>query len=105
MTTIDHAVELMREECLKSDRVALWELFDVRVLGPTLRGVEPPAYDAMVAKTGAASPLQLSNLLVTGKRMFVRILRGVISEYARDESEIEEELRDLKSILSRAQPV
>ena len=53
-------------------------------------------------QTGASSPLQLSNLLVTGKRMFLRTLRGVIAEYARDEDEVEEELRELKRVLEHA---
>ena len=92
----------MRAECERSDRNDLWQIFDARVIGPTLRGEEPPAYDALVKRTGAASPLQLSNLLVTAKRMFIRTLRDVVSEYARDESELEEEIHDLRKILSSA---
>jgi RNA polymerase sigma-70 factor (ECF subfamily) len=99
---IDQSVELMRQECISSKRPELWELFDLRVLGPTLRGVAPPPYEQLVARSKALSPLQLSNQLVTAKRMFTRILRNVISEYARDESEVEEEIRDLKVILARA---
>jgi RNA polymerase sigma-70 factor (ECF subfamily) len=98
---IDRAVTLMQAECESGGRKDLWELFDLRVLGPTLRGTEPPPYEDLLARTGATSPLKLSNLLVTAKRMYVRILRNVISEYARDESEVDEEMRDLKTILSR----
>lgn len=99
---IESAVEIMRADCLAGGRRDVWELFDLRVLGPTLRGEEPPPYEQIVKQTGATSPLQLSNLLVTGKRMFLRTLRGVIAEYARDDDEVEEELRDLKSVLAHA---
>jgi hypothetical protein len=38
--------------------------------------------------------------VVTAKRMYARVLRAVIGEYA-DENEIETEIDELKSILSR----
>jgi hypothetical protein len=40
-------------------------------------------------------------MLVTAKRMYVRVLRSVIGEYARDEQEIDDELADLQAILAR----
>jgi hypothetical protein len=95
-------MEQMRTECERSDRNDLWQLFDARVVGPTLRGEETPDYQTLVRRSGAASPLQLSNLLVTAKRMFIRTLRDVVSEYARDEEELEEEIRDLRKILAGA---
>ena len=103
-TIISQAIEQMRAECADARRNDLWDLFDARVIGPTLRGDDPVSYDELIARTQAASPVQLSNMLVTAKRMFARALRDVVSEYARDETELEAELRDLRDILSRASP-
>ncbi|CAN5351891.1 sigma factor [soil metagenome] len=101
-TVVTQTMDQMRAECEKSDRADVWQIFDARVIGPTIRGEDPPDYETLVARTGAASPLQLSNLLVTAKRMFIRTLRDVVSEYARDEEELEEEIRDLRKILGAA---
>jgi hypothetical protein len=47
------------------------------------------------------SPMQASNILMTGKRNFERTLRSVIAEYA-NEDEIEIEIVELRQILARA---
>ena len=99
-TILNQAIELTKTECEKGNRTDVWIVFDARVIGPTLRGDEPPAYEELSARVGSASPMQLSNLLVTAKRMFARNLRTVVSEYARDEDEIEDELLDLRTILA-----
>ena len=94
----------MRAECERSGRDDAWSVFQVRVLAPILKGAEPPSYEDIVERFGFSSPTQASNALVTGKRMFSRIMRSVISEYADDEDDIEAEIRDLQDILSRSGP-
>jgi RNA polymerase sigma-70 factor (ECF subfamily) len=91
----------MRAECEQSDRPHLWEVFEGRILAPTLEGTPPLPYDELVARFGFASPMQAANALITAKRMFVRLLRAVIGEYA-GADEFAEELRDLQQILARA---
>ncbi len=92
----------MQAECEGSGRDDVWAMFHVRVLAPILEGAEPPSYDEIVDRFGFRSPTQASNALVTGKRMFGRIMRGVISEYADDKDDIDAEIRDLQDILSRS---
>jgi DNA-directed RNA polymerase specialized sigma24 family protein len=99
---IDETLRRMREQCDAGGRADLWGLFDVRVVGPTLRGEAAPAYEELVARFGFASPTQASNALVTAKRMFERTLRAVVMEYAGGGASVEGELRDLQEILSRA---
>ena len=70
-TVVTQTMDQMRTECEKSERADLWQIFDARVIGPTIRGEEPSDYETLVKRTGATSPLQLSNLLVTAKRMFI----------------------------------
>jgi hypothetical protein len=43
----------------------------------------------------------VSNLLVTAKRTFARMLRETVREYLRDEQEIEAEIADLRRVLAR----
>jgi len=89
-------------ECEATGRTNFWGLFEVRVVGPLLRGEPPPAYDELVARFGFQSPLQASNALTTAKRIFTRALHAVVAEYAESEEAVEEELRELRAILSHA---
>ena len=97
---LQQSLDQMRTECESSDRGDLWGVFECRVLGPALHGVQPVGYDALLARFGFRSPSQASNTLATAKRMFARILRSVVGEYAGSEEEIEEELGDLRKALA-----
>jgi len=96
-------VKNMRAECEQSGRDEVWDIFQCRVLAPILGSAEPVPYQTLVERHGLTSPIQASNLLLTGKRMFARILRGVVAEYSSSEEEVEAELRDLKDIFARAE--
>jgi RNA polymerase sigma-70 factor (ECF subfamily) len=94
------ALRRMQAECQSANRSDIWGIFECRLLNPILNQTEPPPYEALVTRFGFQSPTQACNLLITGKRMFARLLRSVIQEYAADESEIDAEIEDLKRILS-----
>jgi len=96
------ALKNMQDECGKSGREDLWQIFDCRVRAPLMEQVEPLAYDEFVQRFGLRSPTQASNLLITAKRAFERSLRQVIAEYVHHESEIDEEIRDLIAVLAGA---
>jgi RNA polymerase sigma-70 factor (ECF subfamily) len=96
------AVKRMEEECMASERPDTWGVFRCRVLEPTLTGAPQAGYGELVARFRLRSPAQASNVLMTAKRMFERVLRSVVGEYAEDEAQIDQEIEDLRSILSRA---
>jgi hypothetical protein len=80
----------------------LWQAFETCALAPLFDGSQPPAHREMMQRLGLSSEQQVSNTLVTAKRMFARVLRSIVGEYARDQDEIEMELRDLWTILARS---
>ncbi|MGD1001946.1 MAG: hypothetical protein ABSA67_14725 [Candidatus Brocadiia bacterium] len=94
------ALRDMQAECKAGGRDDLWIIFESRIVQPILDEVEPLPYETLVQKLGLESPTQAGNLLITAKRMFARILRGIMSEYA--EEEVEQELQELRQIFSRA---
>lgn len=100
LQVMEQARDRMREECRQSGREDIWEVFSGRILGPLLEQAEVLPYEALVARFGYRDPDQAGNILITGKRTFLRCLRTVVGEYAGGESEIEEEIRDLVTILS-----
>lgn len=100
--TVDEALRRMRAECEGSRRMDVWELFEARLRRPIMERTEPVPYPQLVARFGFKSPLQAANLLTTAKRMFQRVLRQVIGEYAGPNGQVEAELQDLIAILSRS---
>jgi hypothetical protein len=99
---ISQALGAMREHCQSSERPHVWELFHCRVVAPLLEQATPPPYEQLVRRLGIESAMQATNLLATGKRMFARILRSTIGQYAADGQGVEAEMRDLWNILSRS---
>jgi DNA-directed RNA polymerase specialized sigma24 family protein len=93
------ALKRMEDEC-RTDRPTLWMLFQHRVVAPAFEGVEAMDYEQMIQHFGFATPTQAANALVTAKRMFIRNLRAVVAEYADDDQDVDEEIRQLQAILS-----
>ena len=98
---IMEALRRVKAECTASGRSAYWSVFESRVVAPTVDGIQPLSYEQVVARFGFRSPTEASNALVTAKRMFVRALRVVVAEYAKDEDGVDKEIEDLRAILSR----
>jgi len=69
---------------------------------PTLQGVEPVSNEQLAIQFSLSSAHGASNLMITGKRMFARSLRGVVGEYIEDDRLIDQEIADLRAILARA---
>lgn len=99
-TVVAEAVQRMRLQCQTSGRIELWELFNGRVLAPTIDHQPAMAYELLVERFGFATPSQASNAVVTAKRMFARLLREVVSEYLDDPQQADAEVRELRSILA-----
>jgi hypothetical protein len=98
-SVISEALRQMHVECQNSGRMDLWGVFECRVVAPALEGAEPLDYRHLIERFGFRSPTAAANVLVTAKRMYARILRGVIGQYAQDEQEIDSEIAELRAIL------
>lgn len=95
------AIHEMQQKCEREGKMEIWLLFDARVLGPLLRQEPPTPYTELVQRCQLASPSAASNLVISGKRMFTRTLREVVTQYAGDPQNVDEEIMELRKILSR----
>jgi hypothetical protein len=98
--TLAEALQRLRAECGRKGRADLWGIFECRILEPTLNETEPPPYEQLVERFGMVSPSQASNLLITAKRMFTRVLAEVVRDTVSEEAEVQAEIRDLARILA-----
>lgn len=99
--TLAEALARMHRECVQKRRTDLWEIFDGRIVQPLLGGGAALPYEALVARYGFQSPTQAFNALITAKRMFKRLLEDVVRDTVETDARVEEEIRDLKRILSK----
>jgi len=98
---VRQALLRVREECQRKDRPDIWAVFETRVVKPSLTGESVDDYDSIVDQHQLPSSREASNLLQTGKRMYVRALRAVVADYVATESEIDQEIMELRTILAR----
>jgi DNA-directed RNA polymerase specialized sigma24 family protein len=94
-------LERIREECLSKDRQVLWQILEARILVPMFDDSPPMPYEELVERFGLRSPSEASNLLITAKRMFARVLREVVRETVADDKDVDAEIRELKRVLAK----
>jgi len=95
---VAQAVHAMQEECLRKQRADLWDIFQHRLLNPTLSDEATVPYEELAKTHGLESPHDARNRLATAKEMFTRCLCAVVGLYAK--GEVEQELADLRAILA-----
>ncbi|MDY0168608.1 MAG: hypothetical protein RBS80_18820 [Thermoguttaceae bacterium] len=100
-TVVAEALQRMCGECRASNRMDVWEVFRCRVVEPLMEGAAVPDYREIVQRFGFQSPSQASNVLITGKRMYARLLKGVVAQYAGGGCDSESEIRGLQATLAR----
>lgn len=98
---LDRVISLVREECLASDREIHWRLFHDRILTPILQNSEPPSIGQLCAKHGLQDRNGASNMIITVKRCFKRILDQQLKLSLESDSDIEQEYHDLLKFLGR----
>jgi len=96
---LKQVLEQMEQECLAQGRGIIWEAFQRRLLKPALEDAPRVAYGQLVSDLGFESVMQARNAIIGARRMFVRILRELVGQYAADETEIDAELADLRRVL------
>jgi RNA polymerase sigma-70 factor (ECF subfamily) len=99
---LHQALDRMRQECERTDRADVWGVFEARLLNPMLHQADPVGYEELVARFKLGSPAQASNVFITSKRTFARVLRQLIGEYECSEEQIEAEISELMAVLARA---
>lgn len=99
---IQTSIQQLQAECRQSGRDDVWLVFEGRVLAPLLDGAAPVDYEALVGRCGLQSAAQASNVLITGKRMFARLLRAVVGQYTLGDEAIDSEIRDLHQVLAQS---
>ena len=97
---VRQAIEQMRQ-ATETTRPDLWGVFSDRVLGPVFDDTAPSAYELLITRLGFKDEGQAANALQTAKRIFARIVRGVVAEYAVTADEVDQEVGVLLKALGK----
>lgn len=82
-------------------RSQIWELFRIRLLEPVFNNAPQMPYEQLVQQFGLKSPLEASNTLLSGKRIFKAHLDEVIAAYTGRDAATALEVDALKDFLGR----
>lgn len=91
----------VERDCREDGQVAHWLVFEARILGPILHGQEPVPLEVLCELHGIDDAKKASNMAITVKRRFAAAMRSKVAEWAENEDDVENEIRDLMAILSR----
>jgi DNA-directed RNA polymerase specialized sigma24 family protein len=103
---LNEALRRMEADCKRHGkdqprRSYIWEMFRIRLLEPAFNNAPQVPYDQLVERFALKSPLDASNTLLSGKRIFKAHLDEVIHEYAGKDSATALEVQALKDFLAR----
>jgi len=92
---VQAVLQNMKAECDRTKRNDVWHVFESRILAELFEGRDPIPYEKLAVDLQLGSPSQAANLLVTGKRMYARLLRSAIAEYEMLDADIDAEISEL----------
>ena len=102
LNVIDQAERATESFYVEKGRADTWGVFRDGVLQPLKDGVERSSDEELARRHGFKSARQASNAIITVKRQFGKILREVIRSYLEIDEDVDQELRELMAILSKA---
>ncbi len=99
---IRNVIFAMKHECTLHQHVGVWAVFEARLLSQGYEQANSKTYEQLAYELRLSSPHDAANLLVTAKRMFLRLLRTAVAEYEHDPQEVDKEIADLRRVLKES---
>lgn len=97
---LDRAMAEVQERLRKKGMEVHWKVFYARVVAPLTMEAEEPSLGEMCRRYGVEDEKKASNMIITVKRDFRDVLRRILGEGLVCESEVDNEIGELISILS-----
>jgi RNA polymerase sigma-70 factor (ECF subfamily) len=95
---LDDVIAEVRADCIAADQATHWKVFRDRVIRPIKEGHEPPALAELGQKYGISDRRTVSNMAITVRRRFQRVLRARVRQLVESDEAVEAEICDLMEI-------
>jgi RNA polymerase sigma-70 factor (ECF subfamily) len=98
---LDQVLFEVKNDCYNTGQALHWEIFNAKVLTPIFNSTKIPSLTDICARYGVNSQAKASNMIVTVKRRFNRVLKRHLTHLVQSDSVVEEEFNELIKILSK----
>jgi DNA-directed RNA polymerase specialized sigma24 family protein len=98
---LDEVLADVEAQCRQARHGRHWEVFRRTVLEPVLSGAEAPPMAELCRELGIGTPKQAAAMNVAVKRRFQRVMRAYVQQFVTSEDEVEAEIRELMTALSK----
>jgi DNA-directed RNA polymerase specialized sigma24 family protein len=97
---IDRVITQVKKECSDTGKKTHWNVFYSKLLVPIMDNRTSPSLKELCDRYGIENEAKASNMIITVKRCFRRILEDHLRRFVRTDSEIEDEMSELLEIIS-----
>ena len=92
---LDQTLGAVKEDCFRAGQETHWQVFRDHLLRPTLDGQDPLPLKTLCQQYGLVSEKTASNMVITVKRRFQRVLRKHLRSTVSSDAEADEEIQDI----------
>jgi len=97
---LDQVLCQVKEQYRSPDTLKHWEVFQLKVLAPILKGAQNLSMKQICERCDVATEAQAANMIITVKRRFRSMLKRHLRNLVHSNSEAEEEFKELFRFLS-----
>jgi len=97
---IDDVISQVKKECCDTGKETHWQVFQAKILAPIIDNRAGPPLKELCVRYGIENEIKASNMIVTIKRCFRRVLEDHLRRFVRTDTEIEDEINELLGIIS-----
>ena len=90
----------VKKECHRTDIKVHWQVFEARILVPTLKRNKPPSLPSLCEKYGIKNERMASNMIVTVKRRLKKALERNMLKMGDGSPELNEQVEELLKFLT-----
>ena len=98
---LERVLNNLKIECDRDGVSTHWEVFNARILQPILTNTKPPSLGEICKEFNVTSASKASNMIVTVKRRFKRLLEHHVRTFVDSEGEVAREISRLIDVLSK----
>ena len=97
---IGQVISQVKKECYDTGKETHWRVFHAKILSPIMDNRAASSLKELCERYGIESEAKASNMIITVKRCFGRVLKDQLGRFVREDSEIEDEINELFEIIS-----
>ena len=98
---IDQVISQVKKECCNTGKEKHWNVFRAKILAPIIENRASPSLKGLCDRYDIENEAKASNMIITIKRCFRRILEDHMRRFVRTDSDIEDEFNELLGIISK----